>query len=389
MLERVSRKDISIDRTLSKSYWTWRSNPALSVPTMLSSSLTVLAQAIFGIAIVGLLAVLERTEWMQEVVAATASLDLTRLGSLLTSPGFIWTTAAFLVPALVLTLVVTILALGHVYSAEFGSYWMALQGPHVGVSEVMVKFDERWREMAWTSLLSYVLTILPFAGGLALALVATYAGSGLIVGVAVIIGLAVGVAGTLVLSALLIYTPVVVMAEGLSGPRALSRSVFVSRRIFGSSVTYGVVYFFFTTAVTYATSLIPGGSLPVGSLASVGVLIIITPVLHLAKTDIFRQYSSAEPSPVEFRPSFSSDLGSLLRALWASFIRGLQELKSFAFEARNVPYHLLSAIAMVVGYFAGDFLAQNGLTKLIENLGYSSGNPINTESGEFRFGRTD
>ncbi len=376
------RKEVSIDRTLPRAYWTWRDNPALSVPTMLSTSLTVLVEAIFGIAILGVVVLLEKTEWIREVAQAVASLDFTSLGSLLASPQFVWTASAFLVPATIVAVVVTVLASGYVYSAEFGSYWMALQGSHVGIAEVMKKFKERWRSMAWTYVVSSFVTVAPLIAASLVSVAVALLGSGLIAGLIVIASLAAGTACTLVLSALLIFSPVVVMADGISGSAAVRRSISVSRQMFGSSVIYGLVYVVFTSAVTYMASAVPGGSLPLSSLASVCVLIIVTPVLHLTKTYMYRQFWLTEPPPVEFRPSFTADLWPLLRSLWGSFRKGLGELKAFALDTRNLPYHLTSALAIVIGWVVGIFVEQNGITQILYSVGYTPGkiNPLVTES---------
>jgi uncharacterized membrane protein SpoIIM required for sporulation len=168
------------------------------------------------------------------------------------------------------------------------------------------------------------------------------------------------------------------MGDNLSGRAAITRSIHVSGRNYGISLTYCVVNFFFTAAFTAASTLVPWASLPLSSLATVGVLILVTPVLHLTKTSVYQEVGRPEPLPLEFLPSFFSDVRPLLRSLWLSFLVGLKELKAYALDLQNLPYHGLSALSMALGWFVGVHVAQNGLTQLIEGLGYSAGqiNPL-------------
>ncbi|HVP23270.1 MAG TPA: stage II sporulation protein M [Conexivisphaerales archaeon] len=372
------RRSRSIDAELSSSYWTWRANPALTVPSMFSTSLSVLVESIVGLAVLGLIVDLEKTDWLVRIAKAVSSMDYAQLGELLRSPGFVFVALAFLAPAVFVAIVVEVLASGFVYSAEFGSYWLALQGSHVGVAEVMDKFTERWREMAWTHFLSYLVTLAPVLVACAVGMSAVAAGGGLAEGLVAVVLVVIGLAGTLLLSSMLIFTPVVVMAEGLSGRAAVSRSLGLGRRNLGSAFVYGLVYVVLTGGVTFVSSLFQGAGLPLSSLASVGILILVTPVLHLTKTNIYRDSLAEGSAARELLPSFFSDVGPLAAMLWGKFLKGLGELKAFVADVRNLPYHLLSSASMLMGWFAGVYLAQNGVTQLLVSIGMVTGkiNPV-------------
>jgi stage II sporulation protein M len=348
----------------------------------------VLSEAIFGMAFLGMVVDLEKTSWIKEAAAAIGASDYATLGSLLTARLFVETAALFVVPAAVVTLAVVVLAGGFVYSAEYGSYWKALDGAHVGIPEVMTAFRERWRPMAWTFLLSYLVTLGPL-------IVAVPASAAILLSsteVAALVGavslLSVATVLTLILSSMLVYTPVAVVAENLSGWAAISRSLRLSRRNYGVTLTYGVVYVLLTGALTAASSLIPEGGLPISSLVTVGVLILVTPVLHMSKTRLFQELDGPEVPPYEFLPPFSSDLKPMLGSLWSRFLTGLGELKRFALDPANLPFHALSALAMVLGWYAGLYVGQNGVTQLIYGMGYTAGkiNPLVSESLPFSLG---
>jgi uncharacterized membrane protein SpoIIM required for sporulation len=349
---------------------------ALSVPTMMSTSLSVLAEAILGIAALGLIVELERTQVLVQLVNAIRAGDYSAILTLVSSQQVLGAALVFILPAALVAVVVNALASGFVYSAEFGSYWMALNGSHVGVSEVMAKFRERWGPMAWTLVLSYLLTFAPLALAGLVAYAMILSSPGLTSFLFSIVPLGVGIVATLMLSSLLIYTPVAVMADSLSGRAALARSIHVSGRNYGVTLTYAVLYFFGSASISGVASQVPGAGL--SSIASVGLLIIVTPLLHLTKTSIYWEAGRPEPAPRAVYPAFLSDIGPLLGSLWSTFRVGLSELKAYALDLGNRPYHAIATLSMVLGWFMGSYIAQNGLIALVNGLGYSAGqtNPV-------------
>lgn len=384
------KKRIPFDTLLSRSYWTWRANPALSVATMFSSGLTALAESIIGIFGLALLVRLEGTSWLDRIARDIASSNSGDLLNLAQSPSFLLTVLEYMVPALLVSAVVLILAGGFVYSAEYGSYLQAAAGSHVGVSEVMSNFVKRWKPMAWTSFLSYVLTALPLAVGSVIGGVYFYlAGATLVSGLLYALVLLAGGILTVALALLFIYTPVVVVADNLSGLAAIRRSAAQVRRNLGISFAYAVVLIVLTGAVSYISALVPVVNLPLSSLASVGILILITPVLHLLKTEIYSEAQKTEPVSFVVYGTFLSDLiGALPRTLWSKFVRGLRELKDFTLNSRNAIYHALSAIGLILGWVLGIWIGNNGLTSVLYALGYVPGkiNPLVTGSAPFVVG---
>jgi len=378
------KKRIPFDMLLSRSYWTWRANPALSVATMFSTGLTALAESIIGIFGLALLVRLEGTTWLDQIARDIANSNSGDLLNLVRSPSFLLTILEYMVPALLLSAVVLVLAGGFVYSAEYGSYLQAAAGSHVGVSEVMVNFVKRWKPMAWTSFLSYVLTILPVAIVLVVGTVYfSLAGATLVALLLFALVLFVGTILTVAQALLFIYTPVVVVADNLSGLAAIRRSATQVRRNFGTSFAYGVVLVVLTGAVSYITALVPIVNLPLSSLASVGILILITPVLHLLKTEIYSEAQKTEPVSFVVYSTFLSDLiGALPRMLWSKFVRGLRELKDFALNSRNAIYHALSAVGLVLGWWLGVWIGNSGLVPALYLMGYAPGriNPLVTGS---------
>ena len=333
----TAKKRISFDRLVSRSYWYWRRSPALTVPSMFGTGLSTLAEAIFGGAVLGLLGELEGTGWLGRIAGDLGASNFQDLGALLQSGPFITAVLEYLLPATAIAAVVLVLAGGFVYSAEYGSYWQARDGAQVGVADVMSRFVEKWRTMAWTVFLSELVSLAPLWAGFGLLLAASAGGSSALLFPALAV-LAAGGAATAVLSLAFIYAPVVVFSEGLGGLAALRRSWHLVWANFRISLAYGLVYVFLTGALAEGAALVPFVSLPTASLVSVVVLIMVTPVLHMTKTEIY--YEASKPEPMEFAVygSFFGDLKAALpRELYRRLVIGLKELKAFALSSKNLP----------------------------------------------------
>jgi stage II sporulation protein M len=350
---------------------------------MFSTGLTALAESIVGIFAVGLLVRLEGTSWLGRIANDINSQNFNDLSKLISSPAVIALMLEYLLPAAAVSITLLVVASGFVYSSEYGSYWQAREGERVGVSDVMSRFVEKWRPMAWTLFLSNLMTFIPMMigfGFLAL-LVQESASLG-----AVLVGILALLAGSIlsvVMALFLVFTPVAVAAENLSGLAAMRRSWHQVRENLGTALAYGIVYVVLIGAISLGSSFIPYVSLPISSLASVGILILVVPVLHLTKTEVYSE--TLRPEPVEFvvYKRLSRDLtGSLPRLLWGKLVEGLKELKKFAFARQNVKYHLLSAAGLGLGWLLGVWIGNNGLTGVIYALGYVPGkiNPIVTGS---------
>jgi uncharacterized membrane protein SpoIIM required for sporulation len=374
-----AKKRIPFDRLMSRSYWIWRGSPALTVPTMFSTGLTALTESIVGIFVVALLVRLEGTSWLAQIASDINSQNFTDLSSLISSPAFVALVLEYLLPAAAVSITVLAVASGFVYSAEYGSYWQAREGAHVGVSEVMSRFVEKWRPMAWTMFLSNLMTFLPMLTGFGLLVFLGYTSAGL---TAVLLATVVLLAGsilTAVLALFFIYTPVAVAADNLSGLAAIRRSWYQVRQNDRTAFAYGIVYIVLIGVISYGSSFIPYVNLPISSLASVGILILVVPVLHLTKTEIYSEM--LKPEPVEFevyKPLFPDLAGPVPRLLWRKLVEGLKELKDFTFALQNLKYHLLSAAGLGLGWLLGLWIGNNGLTGVIYAFGYVPGkiNPL-------------
>ncbi len=333
---------------------------------------------------------LEGTSWLAEMTNDFIKGNLTGLAGLVLTPSFVLVVLEYLVPATIVALIMLVLAGGFVYSAEYGSYWQAQGGSHVGVSDVMSRFVEKWRSMAWTMLLSNFITFLPILASVALVfLFAFFVPASVDALVLMALALLGGVSLTIIMALFFVYTPVAVAAENLSGLAAMRRSWHQVRQNVSTAFAYCTVYVILTGAISYIAAFIPFANLTLSSLASVGILILVTPVLHLTKTEIYAE--TLKPEPVEFAVynPFLPDLGGLLpRFLWRMFAKGLRELKAFALSSRNLGYHLLSAAGLIAGWLLGIWIGNNGLSQLVYALGYVPGriNPAVTGAAPITVG---
>ncbi len=381
------QRRVSFDRLLAGSYWSWRSNPALSVPAMLNGSVSVLGQSVLGIFGIALVVRLEGSGTLSGLVAMVAGGRYAEAARLALSPPVFSIILAYAVPAVAASLVVSVLAMGFALSSEYGSYQLVLKGGRVGVAEVMGKLRERWRAMAWTHLLSSAIWLLPTLLPLTLLLALLYYG---LPGVALTtLLLLAGLALSAVLSLMLIYSEVVVFFEGVSGLSAISASMARVRRNKGIALTYALVDVFLSGLILSLVSLVPGANLPLSSLASVGVGLVLTPVLHLTKTSIYVETQKQGGEPFELRPSVLKDMaGPLVRFLWSRFRAGLAELWSYVSDPANLKYHAAAAAAMVLGTGAGIAVGDGGLAQGLLQGGYAPGriNPLVANSVPFSLG---
>jgi uncharacterized membrane protein SpoIIM required for sporulation len=338
---------------------------------MFSIGLSTTVEAIVGIFGLALIVRLESTGWLQVIANDYNTGNFAGLFS----PPFLVLVFEYFAPAVIISLLVWVLACGFVYSAEYGSYWQAQGGLHVGVADVMSRFVERWKPMAWTIFLSNLTTGLPITSALGLTAVLAYftpPSLGMFLVVATI--LLIGVFLTIAFALFFIYTPVAVAAEGLSGLAAMRKSWRQVRGHVGTAFGYALIYVVLTGALLSVTTIIPFANLLLSSLASIGITILVTPVLHLTKTEIYAETLRAEPVEFKVYPPILSDLvGPLLKRLWEIFIKGLRELKAFALDSKNLGYHFVSAAGLVFGWVLGVWIGGNGLSQFVYALGYVPG----------------
>jgi stage II sporulation protein M len=351
---------------------------------MMATSLGIMSELIFGLFGLAFVLRLEHSEVLTRIVqdlGKPTPSSLTDAGNALLSKGFLTPFLAFMLPAGVLTIIVVILGSGFVYSAEFGSYKRALEGDRVNIPIVMMEFRKRWKPMAWTVFISYLLTLSPIIlFGSAAAVVLSFGTEGLILSAFFFL---IGFLGVAIVSVLLIYCPVAVSYDGLSGLRAIKKSICTFIKCPGASLIYSVVYILLSAVITAAAGMVPQVSLPLASLVSIGVLILAVPVLHLSKTSLYKQITMGPQEDFVLIPRFERMFDvSLARMIWARFRAGLTEIRQYALNKGNVVYHLAAVFSMVIGLIVGVTLGRGGIDQLAYDLGYVPGriNPLVTNS---------
>ena len=211
---RPSKKPIFFDRSLYKSYWIWRRNQGLVVPTMLSSSISVLTQSIFVIFGVIFIVQLEQNGTLSQLAAAASTTNYSRLASVFFSRAVFYPFIGFIASSAISAVIVTILANGFALSAEYVSYRRALAGEKLSIGEVMLSVKDKWKQMAWTNFLSALIIYAPIGlalVGIAASLYFTGGSIGVLAGAfgLLLIG---GIASAL-LAFLLIYSSIIVALE--------------------------------------------------------------------------------------------------------------------------------------------------------------------------------
>jgi stage II sporulation protein M len=372
------KRGIPFDRVVSKSYWDWRTNPALMVPTLLSSSISVLTQSIFVIFGTILILDLESNGTLNQITSALNSGNTSALSTLLVSPGLLDPMVEYLGLALIVSILFSYLAGGFAYSAEFNSYIKAIGGSSIGIVGVMSTLKLKWRKMAWTSFLTDFFTFLP-VGLLSLLGIASIALGG--PNPASLLGLLglifIGLLLSALVSFLLMYSLILVAAEDLSGILALSKSYEMSKGNFGVSFTYALVRVLSLALVTVVANITSSTGVPLSSLASIAITLLLVPVLHLTKTGIYLEIKT--PTDLEFSiygpTSATRDLfgGPFFRLAWKKLRLGLVGLKNFVFNFRNLPFHFFSAISFILGIYVGEVIALHGLDQAIFSLSYVPG----------------
>src|SRR3989442_10712436 len=160
-------KRIFFDRIFERSYWTWRKHPAIIGPAMLQAALSLILQSVVTLAMILLITSDPANPQLGRLLAAMLSPTSGLLGVVL-NPAF-WLTNIPLAAAVVVSLaLVALMGGGWVYSSEYGMYLEAWNNENVPVSSVLSNGSRKWRSMAWTLLLSNLITWGPAAIGFGL-----------------------------------------------------------------------------------------------------------------------------------------------------------------------------------------------------------------------------
>ena len=145
----------------------------------------------------------------------------------------------------------------------------------------------------------------------------------------------------------------------------------------GVSFTYAIVRIVSFGGITLVGVAGQYVGVPITSLASIAVTLVLVPILHLTKTAIYREMLGSSEMEFEMYNEYSAAF-DLFRGPYARYVlhnlrRGLGALRRFVFSLDNVVYHGLSLAAFLIGVFAGSYVAIHGLAAAIFTLGYKSG----------------
>jgi stage II sporulation protein M len=376
----LRRNRVSFDRALSKSYWLWRTNPALMVPTMLSTSITVLTQSVFVIFGTAFLIQLESSGFFSIIANALISGNLAALEGILLSRQLLYLMIEYFGSALTVSAVVAVLASGFVYSSEYLSYFRAIGEERVGIGSVFSNLKARWKQMVWTYFLVELFTIPPI-GLLSLLGVLQIVSAPNIFSVLELEGLFIlGSILTALVAFFLMYSLIAVAVENVSGFSALNRSYHMVSSNFVISLIYAIVTVVSYVGISLVSELATSIGVPLTSLASIAITLLIIPVLHLTKTLVYAQARNPpkeDDLAVIYGPvSGSKDLfgGSFFRLALNKLKQGIYALKNYALNWRNTPYHFASAVAFVLGIILGAQVATHGLDQVILSSGlYQTG----------------
>jgi len=374
-------KRIFFDRIFERSYWTWRKHPAIIVPSMLGSAITVIEQSIFTTGAIIFVSVLATEGTLSAFLTQISSGGFTP--SLLLNLLFSSSYTPILIPilgvAVVAYLLTAILGGGFVYSSEYGIYLDAWNNDKATVGSLVRHGSARWRAMAWTLFLSNLITWAPFvitfsvfiASALNSASVA-----GLVGLVASSILLDFALIASLIIAIFTVYSYPAVVIDNVSGLQAIKNSFGAASHNFGATLSYSIVrvllLILLTVVVIPLTSAI---GLPLSSVIAAILSLFLTPILHSTKTMIY-YYSKPNVSemPFELSDQIWRDISRRLpRAAWMKIKAGLVEVGRFTIGPRNLPFHLLSFLAFGLGVFLGDYVSISGVKSYLLSIGYVSG----------------
>ena len=371
-------KRIFFDRIFERSYWTWRKHPAIIIPSMLQSALSLILQSVISLAVILLITIDPANPQLGRLLASMLSSTSGLLGVVL-SPAF-WLTNLPLAAAVVVALVlVAFVGGGWVYSSEYGMYLEAWKNESVPISSVVSNGSKRWRSMAWTLLLSNLVTWGPAAIGFGL-IVASIANINSAAGV---VGLLAGsyaflplFFASLILSVFTVYSYPAVVVDGASGMGAVRRSFRVASHNLGLTLTYSIVRLVFQGVLLVVVYFVSGlGVTLAAPFVTVTLSFLLTPMLHLTKSMIYYHagQSVGEMPFQTSRPVWQDVFRKLPCAVWLKIRAGLGEGLRFVVGPRNLPFHLASLATFVMGIYLGYNVSVNGIGSSFLSFGYQPG----------------
>ncbi len=360
-------KRIFFDRIFHGSYWTWRKHPAIIVPTMLGTGLIAVTQSIITLA-----AILVLTDFAIRNQLFNFLVSLTNNGvfQALQNPAYSPTILLATIITVVAVTVALVLGGGFVQSAEYATYLEAWQTDKASFQSIVQNGSRTWKQMAWTLFVSNLITWAPLLIGLALVLLSlpsiqTSQGVAAFIGGIYII--LFGLGASLVLAIFTLYSYPAVVVDRLSGLKAVRQSFQVASHNLGVTMTYGVIRIIFQMLSVLTVVFAGYVGLPLTSMATAILSLLLTPILHSTKTII---YYHAGPRVAEMPfavedPIWNDIYRKLPRAAWARVKLGLSECVRFFISPSNMPFHLLSVLAFAIGILWGDFVSNNGIKQFV------------------------
>ena len=371
-------KRIFFDKIFERSYWTWRRHPSIIIPSMVQSGLSLILQSIISLAVIALITNDPANPQLAKLLASLISPSSGLLGVVL-NPAFWFTNLPLTVAVIVALVLVALVGGGWVYSSEYGMYLESWNNDNVPISSVVSNGSRNWLSMAWTLLLSNVITWGPTALGLGLILASIVSVSSpgrlltLLAASSVFQPLFFA---SLILSMFTVYSYPAVVVDGVSGMSAVRRSFRVASHNLGLTLTYSIVRLIFQ-GLLLATLYFAGGLgvTLTGPFVTVTLSFLLTPMLHLTKSMI---YYYARPSVGEMsfqvsNPLWRDAFRKLPRAAWFKIRAGLWESLRFLFEPRNLPFHATSVMAILVGIYLGYNVSVSGVGSSFLAFGYEPG----------------
>ena len=347
---------------------------------MLGAAISVIEQSIFTTGLLVFLAILALGGALPSLFSQLTAGGLT--AGLVLNSTFSPLLVIILSISVIVFLLTAIVGRGFVYSAEYGLYLDAWTRDRVSVGSI-VRYGRRyWRRMAWTLILSNLVTWGPLAAVFISLIVSSLnvTSSGGVLGVIVSSSLFYFAAvASLILSFFTVYSYPAVIVDNTSGIGAIKNSFARASRSLGITISFVIVrdlFQFLLLLIVYLGGL---ALLPLSSFSAAILSFLLTPILNSTRTMI---YYHARPEVPEMPFSVSDPIWSdlwrrLPRATWLKIRKGLGEVGRYLMDPRNLPFHLLSIIAFALGLFFGDFVSANGLKGYLTSVGYvpGRGNP--------------
>lgn len=373
-------KRLFFDRIFEKSYWVWRKHPAIIVPSMLGTAISVIEQSILTTGLIVFLVVVAAGGTLPELLSQFTTLGLS--SSLLFNQSYSPLLFTIVTVSGIGYLLTAVISRGFVYSSEFGIYMDAWKSDEAKIGSIITHGVRNWKRMTWTLLLSNIITWGPIAAVLSILIgtILSASSTTALIGVAISSNLLYAAVGaSLILGVFTVYTYPAVVIDNLSGMRAIRHSFNVASHNLGVTVGYSIVRVLFQAILLLIVYL--GGLvlLPLSSFSAAILSLALMPVLHSTKAMVY-YYARPEVPEMPFEvtnPIWIDISRKLPRAVWLKIRAGLREIGGFVAGPRNLPFHLLSVLAFAIGVFFGNFVSVNGLKSFLVSIGYvpGRGNP--------------